>query len=205
MGAGVGKSSALPAGTVRALVGSGRVTPNTRNALEARLETPPVTVPRFLDPEAFALLRVVCARLVAADDDPAVDIAGAIDGRLADGRGDGWRYDTMPTDGDAYRLGLEGIDKTAKAIGGKRFIALDGTTQEQVLQAVRRGDPPGSAWERLPAAGFFEDLLAEAAEIYFAHPLVQERIGYLGFADVLGWHAIGLDDSEQPEPSPRHD
>lgn len=191
----------LPPGTVRALIGSGRVTASTRNALEARLEGDPVTNPRFFDLSAFALLHEVCGRLVGADGDPAVDIAGSIDARLADGRGDGWRYDTMPADGDAYRRGLAGIEETARAMGGQPFVSLDTSVQEKVLEAVQRGDGPGSAWQNLPAARFFEELLTEAAEIYFAHPRVQERIGYLGFADVLGWHALGLDEAEQPEPA----
>lgn len=196
---------ALPAGTVRALIGSGRLTGATRNALEARLEAAPAGEPRYLDADAFALLRVLCEQLLGAQGgaacEPEVDIAGLIDARLAEGRGDGWRYDAMPADGEAFRIGLAAIDETAMAIGGKPFVALDARAREQVIQAVQRGDPPGPAWGALPAARFFADLLAEAAETYFAHPLVQERIGYLGFADVLGWHAIGLDQAEQPEPA----
>ena len=188
-----------PAGTVRALLQTPAVTEPTRKALEERLAAPVVTVPRFLDPAGFATLQAVCARLLPG---AGIDVAGPIDARLADGTGDGWRYDALPPDAEAYRVGMAGFDDAAQALFGQKFISLPPADQDKVVQAVQDGSPPGAAWERLPAARFFEELLAEATEVHFAHPLAQESIGYAGMADAPGWQRIGLNEREDREPAP---
>ena len=82
------------------------------------------------------------------------------------------------------------------------FSALEAEHQESVLASVQAGDPPGEVWQTLPAARFFEELLAEATEGYYSHPLAQEEIGYVGMADARGWRRIGLDEREAWEPVP---
>ena len=192
-----------PAGTVRALLRTNAVTPPTRKALEDRLAAPPVTAPRFLDAAEFSVLQAVCARLLPGVGSNAdIDVAGPIDARLADGAGDGWRYDALPPDGDAYRAGMAGFDQAAQSLFGQGFTRLAAADQDKVVQAVQDGSPPGAAWQRLPAARFFEELLAEATEVHFAHPLAQESIGYVGMADAPGWQRIGLNEREDREPSP---
>ena len=188
-----------PAGTVRALLRTDAVTLPTRKALEERLAAPPVTEPRFLDAAGFATLQAVCARLLPG---AGIDVAGPIDARLADGSGDGWRYDALPPDGDAYRAGMAGFDQAAQALFGQGFTRLPAEDQDGVVQAVQDGSPPGAAWQHLPAVRFFEELLAEATEVHFAHPLAQESIGYVGMADAPGWQRIGLNEREDREPSP---
>jgi hypothetical protein len=65
---------------------------------------------------------------------------------------------------------------------------------------VQRGDVEGGVWDTLPAQRFFEELLAEAVECYYSHPLAQEEIGYVGMADAHGWQAISLNRLEPWEP-----
>lgn len=48
----------------------------------------------------------------------------------------------------------------------------------------------------------FEELLAEGAEIFFAHPLAQDDLGYAGYADAHGWTRIGLGEREARDPAP---
>lgn len=52
----------------------------------------------------------------------------------------------------------------------------------------------------MDAALYFEELLALVVDIYYAHPLASEEIGYTGMADAHGWQAIGLDERETHEP-----
>ena len=190
-----------PAGTVRALLATDRVTPQTRAVLVARLEALPERHPRALGDAAFAILRAVCARLIPQPErSEPIDLAGAVDDRLARGEGNGWRYATMPPDAEAYRRGLLGVDECARATFGAAFVALDGAGQDAVLRAVQRGDAAGEAWQTLPAGRFFEELLAELVESYYSHPLAQEEIGYVGFADAHGWQALGLDRLAPHEP-----
>ena len=192
-----------PEGSILALLESANTTKPTRTALQKRLIRLPVTAPRFFDHIEFSILQAVCRRLVSLSGEAIkVDIAGAIDTALADGNSDGWRYDAMPPDAQAYRLGLQGLNQTATEFFNASFTQLDSSQQDSVLRAIQQGDAPGVVWQTISGALFFEELLARAVEIFYAHPLVQESIGYAGMADAPGWQLIGLNQLEAREPKP---
>ena len=184
----------FPEGGVRALLQTELVTEPTRRALQARLDRP-VQAPRFFQMHEFATLQAVCDRLIPQQP-RAVDIVGSLDERLADDKRDGWRYDVMPPDQAAYRCGLAGIDETARALFGSNLSDLPEGKQDDVLRSLADGEPPGAVWADLHAGYWFEELLVEVSEIFFAHPLAQEAMGYLGMADAQGWRAVGLDQEE---------
>ena len=196
---------AYPPGTVRALLATPHVSDATRTVLQARLDAPVTYEPQLLAPDTFALLEAVAARLIPQPDRPdqPIALAPAIDQRLAEGRADGWRYDALPPDREAYRLGLGGIQEIAQAQFQQDFVALNAGQQDAVLQALAGGTPPGAAWETVDANRFFEELLAELTETYYAHPLAQEEIGYVGMADLPNWSKIGLNEKDEREPSVR--
>ncbi|GAB3572918.1 hypothetical protein GCM10027578_33260 [Spirosoma luteolum] len=189
-----------PSGTVRALLQTDQVTDATRQALTERL-TAPARQPTFFTADEFALLRQVTDRLIPQDE-ARIDLAGGIDERLSANKSDGWRYDVMPADQDAYRQGLAGIDESATLLFGAPFGQLDAAQQDAVLTAVQNGTAPGTGWQTLPAVRFFEELLAETVSNYYSHPLAQEEIGYVGMADVPTWQRIGLNEREDREPLP---
>jgi len=190
-----------PSGTVSALLETDLVTPPTRAALTERLNKAPIAVPRFFDEATFATLRAVCARLIPQPDRAQpIDLAGPIDGRLAQGEGDGWRYDQMPPDGEAHRRGLQALDEDARLLCDANFAELDDRRQDEMLLLVQRDEVSGGLWETMQASRFFEELLAGATESYYSHPLAQEEIGYVGMADAHGWQAIGLNELEPREP-----
>ena len=128
-----------------------------------------------------------------------VDLVAAIDGRLAAKRGDGWRYDDLPADGEALRRGLAGLDEAARELHATTFSALTADQQDELLRLVQAGAPPGDIWRTLPADRWFEDVLAACCEITYADPIVQDEIGYVGYADLPSWQAIGLDQREDRE------
>lgn len=179
------------------LLDSALVTQPTREAIHAKLDRR-FGAPRAFSPEAFATLRALCDRLIPQTE-PHVDIAGALDARLADNKRNGWRYDTLPPDLEAHRRGLVGVDETSRALFEATFVDLTGETQDEVLRALVGGEPPGATWGAMPVDRWFEELLVEVTEIYFAHPVAQQAIGYVGFADAQGWRAIGLDGDEDTE------
>jgi hypothetical protein len=194
--------SSYPAGTVRALLPTELVTDATRAALTARL-TPPAA-PQFFEPATYALLQAVAARLFPQPDraEP-IELAATIDQRLLQGLSDGWRYDALPPDREAFRLGLGGLNQSAELLHGRGFLELAPEQQDAVLHAVQAGSAPGDIWQTVPAPRFFEEMLAEMTETYYAHPLAQEEIGYVGMADVPGWAKIGLNEKEDREPEER--
>ncbi|MFD2932192.1 gluconate 2-dehydrogenase subunit 3 family protein [Spirosoma flavum] len=189
-----------PAGTVRALLDTDLVTEATRQALTERLNTP-THQPSFFSADEFALLQAVCARLIPQDDrSEPIDIAGNIDKRLSENKSDGWRYDTMPADGDAYKMGLKGIDESAQLTFQQSFQNISAEQKDIILQAIQTKKAAGDTWQRLDANRFFEELLAEAVNNYYSHPVAQEEIGYVGMADVPTWQRIGLNLLEDREP-----
>ncbi|GAB2853072.1 gluconate 2-dehydrogenase subunit 3 family protein [Hymenobacter ruber] len=192
-----------PSGTVRVLLATPHVSEATRTALQARLAAPTTYAPQFLAPETYALLEAVAARLLPQPDraETPILLAPAIDQRLTEGRADGWRYDALPPDREAYRLGLGGIQEIAQSQFRADFTALTAEQQDAVLQALAAGTPPGTTWETLNAGRFFEEMLAELTETYYAHPLAQEEIGYVGMADMPAWTKIGLNEKEDREPA----
>ena len=193
--------SHYPEGTVRALLQTDQVTPATRAALEARLTAPAHYEPQFFDADTYLLLQAVAARIFPQPDRAApIALAPAIDQRLLAGTADGWRYDAMPPDREAYRLGLGGINQAAQAQFNQLFVELSEAEQNVIIGQLAAGKAAGANWQQLPQHRFFEELLAELTESYYAHPLAQEEIGYVGMADVPGWQRIGLNELEEREP-----
>lgn len=189
-----------PYGTVRNLLNTSQVTDATRHVLTHRLTAVPAP-PQFFSDAELALLQALCDRLIPQDDHPErIDIAGGIDKRLAQNKSDGWRYDVMPADGDAYKLGLQGLDETAQVLFNQPFGKLTGAQQDEIIGRLRQTVVPGAIWQQLPADRFFEEVLVEAASLYYSHPIAQESIGYVGMADVPTWQHIGLNQREDREP-----
>ncbi|MGI8547312.1 MAG: gluconate 2-dehydrogenase subunit 3 family protein [Gemmatimonadaceae bacterium] len=201
-----------PLGTTQRLLTTDLVTTKTREVLEARIaayEKPGAPEPHFFTTAEFATLGAVCTRLIPQPDrEHPIDLAGAIDQRLAAGKGNGWRYDSMPPDGEAFRRAIQGLNEAACAVSTAaaghsveaRFETLGGSEQDAVLAAVQRGDATGPVWSTMPSTRFFEELLTELASSYYSHPLGQDEIGFAGYADAHGWQRIGLNQLERFEP-----
>ncbi|MGI4869915.1 MAG: gluconate 2-dehydrogenase subunit 3 family protein [Janthinobacterium lividum] len=189
--------------TFEELLPTSHLSAATRAALAQRLAaTAPAAAyePQFLAPETYRLLVAVAARLLPQPERPVpIPLAPAVDQRLTEGRADGWRYDAMPPDREAYKLGLGGIQQIAQALFQVDFEQLAPEKQDKVLEALATGNPPGEVWQTLPANRFFEELLAELTETYYAHPWAQNEIGYTGYADLPAWTKIGLNEKETRE------
>jgi gluconate 2-dehydrogenase gamma chain len=193
-----------PSGTVRALLQTDLVLPQTKEVLQQRLSQPPVTKPRFFSSSAFEILKAVCNRLIPQTEHAPIDLAGLLDASLAQNRGNGWRYNAMPPDQESFRLGIDGIEEAAQVLNGSCFIALSAAEQDEVLLAVQNGNVAGKAWQNQPSNLFFVELLSRLVEHYYGHPLAKESIGEVAFADAKGWQHIQLNEHEPQEPLPLH-
>jgi len=155
----------------------------TREVVRRRLEEiPPI---RFFTEDESRTLAAVVERIIPQpdrSDDKKVPIVSWIDEKLYEDRRNGYRYEELPPQREAWRLGLKGIDETAQALfDGKSFADLDPLSQDVVLTHVERGNAPGAAWEQMPAARFFTSVLSiTIVKIYYAHPLAWNEIGYNG-------------------------
>ena len=182
--------------TWREVLDSGAVTAKTREVLLERISHDAVSLPGFFSEEHFITLKAVCARLIPqVPDEGIVDLPGLLDERLSSPGGKGWRYDALPSDGELFPLGMEGIGRSANALFGAPFHYIAAEQQDEVLIQIQHGHAPGSIWQRIPSRLFFTELLAVLTELYYSHPIAKEQIGDYSFADARGWHFIGL--SEQ--------
>jgi gluconate 2-dehydrogenase gamma chain len=189
--------------TSQDLLPTEHVSAATRAALTQRLAATEAAVgyePQFFAPESYQLLVAVVGRLFPQPERPVpIPVAPAVDERLAQGKSDGWRYDALPPDREAYRLGLGGIEQIAQALFQANFEHLAPAQQDAVIESLASGNPPGEAWQSMRADRFFEEMLAELTENYYAHPWAQDEIGYVGYADLPAWTKIGLNEKEPRE------
>jgi hypothetical protein len=172
----------------------------TRRVVEKRVrEIPPI---RFFSPDEQRTMEALCETALPQDDrdeDHRIPIVPFIDERLWKGRGDGYRYEDMPPDGDAYRLGIEGVDAIAEHRHGVRFAELDPRAQSEILRSLHDGSPDAghAIWSRVPAHRFFLLLLKDVVEVYYAHPYAWDEIGFGGPAYPRGYMRL-----ERGEPEP---
>jgi gluconate 2-dehydrogenase subunit 3-like protein len=160
----------------------------TRDVVRRRVaDVPPL---RFLTAIEARTLACVADRVIPQPERAradAVPIVPWIDEKLAEDRRDGYRYDGMPPQRDAWRLGLAGIEEASRALLGRGFADLTPREQDDVLRRVEHGDPPGAAWEHVPARRFFRDVLClTVVKTYYAHPAAWSEIGYSGPSAVRG-------------------
>lgn len=154
----------------------------TREVVRRRLEeVPPVG---FFTQEEALTLAAVAERIVPQperDEVSKIPIVPWIDEKLSEDRRDGYRYEELPPQREAWRLGLKGIDETAQVLFGKPFVHLDSLSQDVVLTHIERGRAPGATWQQLPPARFFKSVLSiTIVKLYYAHPAAWNEIGYNG-------------------------
>ena len=173
------------------LIASDRVSARTREVLEARLRVP-ASVNPVLNDQQIVTLRAMLGRVVPQKGS-ALDLTACILEQLDTGKGDGWRYDVLPDDRNAYR---EGLDRLAAS----GFAEADTETQDNLLKALATGD--------IVAARWFEEVRGDATVAYIAHPAMLARLGYSGIGvggaetKHQGFVTLGPNQREDWEPLP---
>src|SRR5436305_3878640 len=124
----------------------------TREVVRKRLEeVPPI---RFFTEQEACTLAAVTERIIPQPDrseTEKISIVPWIDEKLYEDSRDGYRYEELPPQREAWRDGLAGINETAQALfAGKSFADLDPLSQDVVLTHVARGDAAGATWQQLP-------------------------------------------------------
>ena len=172
----------------------------TRKVVLERVEkVPPI---RFFSPEEARFMTAVFDHLLPQQDrDEAhqIPILNFVDARLYKGQIDGFRFENMPADGEAYRLGIQGIEQLAQFMYGKPFIDLEPVMQDQVLKSIHDGNPQAGAeiWARVPTHTFWMLMLQDAIEVYYSHPAAWDEIGFGGPAYPRGYMRL---EYGSPEP-----
>jgi Gluconate 2-dehydrogenase subunit 3 len=163
-------------------------------------EVPPIC---FFNSEEARLMETLAAHILPQDDRQPwrrIPIVPRIDERLHKGRIPGYRFSTMPPDGDAYRLGFQAIEKIAKQNYGQPFQELSWRDQDELLKSIHDGNPKEGAediWENMPVHRYWALMVQDCVEAYYAHPWAWDEIGFGGPAYPRAYMRL-----EHGEPEP---
>lgn len=172
----------------------------TRTVVVNRVEhVPPI---RFFTPDEVAIMTALANRILPQDDrdqEHRIPIVPTIDDRLFTGRIDGYRFEDMPSDAQAYRIGLQGIDHIARHLYQRPFVQLNARDQDEILWTLHRGEPPAGEeiWRQVPVTRFWLLLGQDVIEAYYAHPYAWDEVGFGGPAYPRGYFRL---ENGQPEP-----
>jgi hypothetical protein len=199
--------------TFQTLLEGPHTAPQTRAALSARLTdtTPP--------PQTFSAteLRTLHALIDTVIPNAPPNLTTRLDEALAQPKADGWRFDILPSDAEAWHQGLASLDAAAHRAHGVTFLALTPTLRHALLLEAQKGNlgrgPLGAlhlgesaqAFTATQMQHWFEDVRSELTRLYVSDPRTLDRIGFTGFADdPTGFTQIRLEDQaatpEELEP-----
>jgi hypothetical protein len=160
----------------------------TAGVVLARLGPPPPI--RFFTPAEEATARPLLDPLLDQDDEPRVPVLEMIDSPLVEGSTDGWRYDDLPEDGQAWHDTLIALDADANEAHGVGFAGCTDNTRIALIQAVQdRGTKP---WHGMPADHVWSLWTRYACTAFYAHPWAWNEMGFGGPACPRGYKNAGL-------------
>ena len=159
----------------------------TAGVVLARLA--PTTGLSFFTPAESATASALCDLLLHQDSEPRIPVVALIDRRLAVGETDGWHYDDMPEDGQAWRDTLRYLDEDATGLHGEVFCKIDLSFRAAIVQSVQ--DLGSDPWHGLPATQVWSLWTRYACAEFYAHPWAWNEIGFGGPAYPRGYKNRG--------------
>ena len=154
----------------------------------------------FFTPSEVAIAAPLLDLLLAQDADPRVPVLALIDARLCAGETDGWHYDELPEDGQAWRDTLRHLDEDARALDHERgFAELDRCDQASLIQTVQDLTAHGERWHDLSATHVWSLWVRYACTAFYSHPWAWNEIGFPGPAYPRGYLNVGVNAREHWE------
>ncbi|OOP64873.1 hypothetical protein BMF89_01685 [Arthrobacter sp. SRS-W-1-2016] len=145
---------------------------------------------RFFTPPEEATARALFDQLLAQHAEPRIPVVNFVDARLAENQTDGWRYDDMPEDGEAWRRSLVALDRAAEKSFNQIFANCSDEQQAAVLRGVR--DLGTSTWHGMPAGHVWGLWTRYACTAFYSHPWAWDEIGFGGPAYPRGYKNLGV-------------
>jgi hypothetical protein len=158
----------------------------TAGVVLARLD-PPAGF-SFFTPAEQAAAGALFDLLLAQHDEPKVPVLALVDRRLAAGETDGWIYDDMPDDPDAWRFTLAALDMDAREKFGRSFHGLRLDEQAALIEVVHGG----SEWHGLTGSHVWSLWTRYACAAFYSHPWAWNELGFGGPAYPRGYQALGI-------------
>jgi hypothetical protein len=172
----------------------------TRKVVLKRVsETPPI---RFFNPKEAATMLAVMDRILPQEDrvpERRIPLLPSLDDRLYQNRIDGYRYEDMPSDRDAYRLAARAFDDMAQTLHHLNFEELETIQQEVIIKSIHDGEPIAAKdiWDQMNVERFWALLVSDSCAAYYSHPWAWDEIGFGGPAYPRGYMRL-----EEGEPEP---
>jgi hypothetical protein len=172
----------------------------TRNLVEKRVKEPPPR--RFFTLDEWEFWETAFDHLIPQNDrtpERRIALIPALDKRLYTNQTAGYRYESMPPDRDVYKLGREAINLESEARYNAGFLLLGHWQQEKIMQVIHDARPEAAAaiWSRMSVHRFWQMIMADAIEAYYAHPWAWDEIGFGGPAYPRAYTRL-----ERGEPEP---
>jgi Gluconate 2-dehydrogenase subunit 3 len=142
----------------------------------------------FFTAEEAEICRAVVDLVLANHNEPRVPVLEMIDQRLFEGVTDGWRYQDMPEDRDAWRQTLAFVDEDATAAFGTGFAACTVDQQARLVQGVQDSE----TWHGLAGGHVWSLWTRYACAAFYAHPWAWNEIGFGGPAYPRGYKVLHL-------------
>jgi hypothetical protein len=163
---------------------------------------------RFFTPDEAYIMQAVVDRILPQEDRTdatRIPILPFLDERLHLNRIEGYRYEDMPSDQEAYRVACRAIDATAKELYNKPFYSLSTLMQEAILQSLHDTKPMAAQdiWRQMNLKRFWAMLVSDCCSIYYAHPFAWDEIGFGGPAYPRGYMRLEGGEAEPWEVDER--
>lgn len=155
----------------------------TRRLVKDRVEnSAPI---RFFTPQQAGFWSIIFDHLIPQTDrtpERRIPILPVVDQRLFLNRTNGYRFADMPHDREAYALGMEAINDEARHRYKGDFVSLPHLQQDTTLKTIHDGKPKAAAdiWKRMSVHRFWQLILHDAIDAYYAHPWAWDEIGFGG-------------------------
>ena len=156
---------------------------------------------RFFSGEEATLMEAICRHILPQDDRDEqyrIPIVPWIDKRLYEDSHDGYRYEDMPPDREAYRLGLQAIEELSRHIHGRGFLEIGDRQQDELMGMLHDGNLPAAQeiWRRMPVERFWMLLVQDCITVYYAHPFAWDEIGFGGPSYPRGYMRLERGEAE---------
>jgi hypothetical protein len=152
---------------------------------------------RFFTPHEEATANALFDQLLNQFDEPRIPVVNLVDDRLANQRTDGWHYETMPPDGEAWKQSLAALDAQCRQQFGADFADASREDQAQILQDLH--DRGCDDWQGFSAQQLWSLWTRYACTAFYAHPWAWDEIGFAGPAYPRGYKNLGIDKLEPHE------
>jgi gluconate 2-dehydrogenase subunit 3-like protein len=173
----------------------------TREMVLGRVHNvPPI---RFFTTAEAAAVGALCDVLTAQDSEPRIPVVNYIDEKYAKGDLDGFQFEDMPDDRDAWRLVARGLDEqAAERAGAASFATAGADVQLAIVAGFADGDLQGGAWEQLNVTRAFSLVMRGVLSCFYSHPWSWNEIGFGGPAYPRGYSRFGSPELQHAEREP---